>query len=649
MKRLQWVTCPKAWQSAVFRANVGLDDTPEAAKIKICGLGFFELYINGARVGRDYFVPAWSDYEKRDLSTLIYPINGEFTYRVYYLVYDVARYLKKGENVIEALLGNGWYRQNKRNAEGNLWYGDELKLAFRLTAACGGKEMTVESGAATVCREGCIVENNIYFGETHDYARNIPLPRRDDGEAAGVVWEWMPAQKTNAPEAIFAKQDCPPDRVIRSLKPALLHDCGDRKIYDAGENISGWARVVSAGETVTVRYAENVRNGALDFASAGGEGQIQSDTFLNAPPGTALHPRFTWHAFRYFEIAGRTGDVIVDVVHADVEVRAKYEGANEVHRWLFDAFIRTQLVNMHAGVPSDCPHRERLGYTGDGQLVCDTAMTLLDCRRFYKKWIQDILDCQDRRTGHIRHTAPFYGGGGGPGGWGGAVVIVPYMYYKHYGDKVLLKKCYKPMLRWLACMRGFAEGGLIVREIGGGWCLGDWCTPGKVLLPEPFVNTYYYVKCMRYIQETADILGEDADFAAEIDSSLSALTQNYYDEQTGSFCGGVQGADAFGLDLGLGGARTLDSLIAKYSSATGLDTGIFGTDVLCKVLYDNGRHDLVLRLLSLTGYPSFGHMKAQGATTLWETWNGDASHNHPMFGAAAKYLLGKDLDKLKHF
>ena len=626
MKKEYWVTCNREWQSPVFKNEFTLDELPKAAKIKICGLGFFELYINGRRVGRDYFVPVWSDYQKRDLSNLLYPLDDEFTHRVYYVVYDVGAYLRRGVNAVEVMLGNGWYRQNRRNIEGNLCYSGELKAAFRLTAVYDGKKTAIKSGADTVCREGFIIENNIYYGETHDYSR------RDTGA-------WLPALKTAPPAAAFTKQDCPPDRVISSRKPALLYDYGDKKIYDAGANISGWARIISAGKNAAVRYAENIRDGALDFASAGGENQIKSDVFLNAPRGAVMHPHFTWHAFRYFEVEGRTADIAVDIVHADVKVIAKYKGENEIHKWLFDAFIRTQLNNMHAGVPSDCPHRERLGYTGDGQLVCETAFLTIDCKRFYKKWIRDILDCQDLKTGHVQHTAPFYGGGGGPGGWGGAIVIVPYYYYKYYKDKRILAKCLPHMLFWLESMRGFCENGLIVREREGGWCLGDWCAPDKMVLPESFVNTYFYIKCMRYVKELAAVLGEDIRLEKYIGDSLRAITQNYYDEKTQAFCGGVQGADAFGVDLGLGGEQTLDNLIKKYSSAQGFDTGIFGTDIVCKVLYENGGGDIVLRLLGLTGYPSFGYMKAQGATTLWENWNGADSQNHPMLGACVKYLL----------
>lgn len=142
-------------------------------------------------------------------------------------------------------------------------------------------------------------------------------------------------------------------------------------------------------------------------------------------------PWFTWHGFRYFELTNNAEPVRCEVVHSDCAVTSSFESGSEMLNWLYDAYIRTQLSNMHSGVPSDCPHIERLGYTGDGQLCCEAAMMLLDSQKFYKKWLEDISDCQSIGNGHVQHTAPFMGGGGGPAGWGGAIAVVPYEMYKY--------------------------------------------------------------------------------------------------------------------------------------------------------------------------------------------------------------------------
>ena len=188
-------------------------------------------------------------------------------------------------------------------------------------------------------------------------------------------------------------------------------------------------------------------------------------------------------------------------MHQKIPVVAQWKSSDERLNWLFETYVRTQLNNFHCGVPSDCPHRERLGYTGDGWLTAQCAMLLLDVRDFYKKWIRDIFDCQDPVTGHVRHTAPFYGGGGGPGGWGGAIVWMPYFYYAAYRDEGFLREAFPHIRKYLACMESFCQNGLVVKEIEGGWCLGDWCTPEAVRLPEAFVNTFFYIRLMMLADE----------------------------------------------------------------------------------------------------------------------------------------------------
>ena len=217
-----------------------------------------------------------------------------------------------------------------------------------------------------------------------------------------------------------------------------------------------------------------------------------------------LRPYFTWQAFRYFEVWGDVDVVDCRVVHTDVAVTSRFESSSEVLNWLNDAYIRTQLCNMHMGIPSDCPHAERKGYTGDGQLTCEAAMVMLDSRKFYEKWIADVADCQDRITGHVQYTAPYNNAGGGPGGWGCAIVVVPYMYYKQYGDKEMLRNLYDPMLKYLGYLKDHSENNLVVSDRKNGWCLGDWCTAEKTTIPEPFVNTYFFVKSIDYILKTLE-------------------------------------------------------------------------------------------------------------------------------------------------
>ena len=450
--------------------------------------------------------------------------------------------------------------------------------------------------------------------------------------------------KAPAHETQFFVQDCPADRVERVIKPVKLFDLGEVSIYDMGENISGYP-VVSAtvdGANITVRCSEEINpDGTLNFDSCD-RGQIQKDEYRNAKKGEECMPWFTWHGFRYFELTNNAEPVRCEVVHSNCAVTSSFESDSEMLNWLYDAYIRTQLSNMHSGVPSDCPHIERLGYTGDGQLCCEAAMMLLDSQKFYKKWLEDISDCQSIGNGHVQHTAPFMGGGGGPAGWGGAIAVVPYEMYKIYGDKETFRRYLPKILRYFDYLDSRSSGGLVCREEEGGWCLGDWCPPEQITICEPFVNTALYVKQMMMTKEASEAIGESETAAMlekRIEEKKQAIINAYYSPQTGSFIGDAQGANSFAIDIGLGGERAFNNTKKKYDAADSFDTGIFGTDILTCVLFERGCADTAFRLLTSTGKGSFYNMKKQGATTIWENWDGERSHSHPMFGAVTRYLF----------
>jgi len=644
-----WISTDETVPAPIFRHTFHSSDVTSAT-IDICGLGFFELYINGERVGDDYFVPAWSDYEPRPGRRMLYPINDTFSHRTYYMEYNVVQYIREGVNAIGVRLGNGWYNQRDRVAEGDFYY-DIPKLCFvmKLTHADGTITEEVSNTDMTVS-PGEITASNLFYGETHDYRLSQDGFSMPDFDDTG----WTAAKTATPPASHFIKQDCPADKVIRRISPTLIFAENDRRIYDCGENITGFVvlRPGTAsydGAVIKVLHAENLTSDkrALDFASTIGcdPNQIQTNTYICAAKPQICRPRFTWQAFRYFEVIGDAEVDTVEVVHGDFPVTSEFSCSDETLNWIYTTYIRTQLGNIHAGVPSDCPHRERLGYTGDGQVTAESAMLTLDCRRLFDKWMEDIIDGQDPISGHVQHTAPFYGGGGGPGGWGGAVWRIPMTYYKMYGDLDFLRKYYPNMKLWLEYMHSRSENGLVVREEKDGWCLGDWCTPEQPELPEPFVNTYYYIKGIRAVLETENLLGIPADpvLVRRLEKTEQALL-SYRDSATGSFCGGVNGADAFALDIWPGDERTLAALVKKYSDSGTLDTGIFGTDLLIDVLFREGQPDLAFRLLTSDTPASFAAMKKAGATTLWESWDGAQSHNHPMFGGVVRsfftHILG---------
>lgn len=644
LQQAKWIGCGDA-VSPYIHKTFSLH-RPETGILEVTGLGFFELWINGKPVSDELHNPTPSQYGPRDLSKFSYPIHDELTLRIYYRRYDISALLADGENQITLLLGNGWYRQYERVGEGMAAYGEELKAIFALEVKDADGLQTVVSDGSEIYTNSHIAYSNLYIGEVQD-ARLL-----------GVLGERRPVSVLPNCEAELTLQECPSDRVIRRIQPKLIYIDGARKVYDAGENITGRVALeVSAadGQEVTLRFSEEIeKNYDLNFTSTGsycqcgsGRMQIQQDTFIGDGRIHRMKPEFVWHCFRYFEIIGEADAPVVEVIHTDIAVTSSFDSDCEALNWLYDAYIRTQLDNFHGSVPSDCPHRERLGYLGDGQVTAPAAMLLLDTDTAFRKWMQDILDGQDKSSGHTQHTAPFMGGGGGPGGWGGAVVIVPYRHYRQFGDLAWIRGIYPAMVKWISYMESRREDGLIVREEEGGWCLGDWASAGNMHLPQPFANTCYYADCLQKLSYLANQLGETRDaerFTKLAESCREAVKRHYYDPQTGSYCKGIQGADAHVLYIGMDeDKRTLENLDARYQALGYFDTGFIGTDWLCEVLFRYGKEETAMKLLTNEQEGGFLWMKRIGATTIWEYLSRQfglgCSHCHPMFGGAVRQLF----------
>lgn len=560
------------------------------------------------------------------------------TYRILYEVTDITPFLKKGKNTVVFHIGGGWFCQHESRNEGVKPYG-KLTLCFNIEQ--NGKSLA-KSDSEVLWKKSFITRQNIYFGEKQD----LRIGDYDFSEITDDEKTLNRATPVNAPSVILSRQDCPSDKIIRTLYPEEVFRRGDYAIYDIGENVSGYPIVefenTAVDEVISLRFAEELDcDGALDFTFTGGNDRIQREEYIYDGKAESAHQHFTWHAGRYFDVIGNAKVKEFKVVHTDLKQKAVFKSSEPVLQWIFDSFIRTQLNNSHCSIPSDCPHRERLGYTGDGQLASNAVMDCFEAEGFYRKWMRDIADCQDVYNGHVQHTAPFYGGGGGPGGWGGAIVFVPYNFYKHYGDIKLLEEYYPNMLLYLDYMDKHSENGLVVREEKGGWCLGDWCSPGnKNLIPPEFVNTYFFIRALNCVIEISDLLGKDASALKEKKSSVTkAFLDNYYDEKTGTFCNSAEASDAYGYSLGLGNERTLSAIVKKYTALGEFDSGIFGTYLIIAVLCDNGYKDVARLLLTSKKSNSFYNMMSQGATTLWEKWDGGASRDHLMFGAVVEYLL----------
>lgn len=632
-KNAKWIECSGS-DAPLFRKQFNAIKG-EKAEITICGLGFFKLFINGKKVSGDLLVPNTTCYSQRDLKKLTFPLNDELSYRIYCMKYDVSDYLENGENTLAVMLGNGYYNQITRMAEGDVVYGTP-KLCYLLEKDSGN----VISDATTLSHKGFITYNNLYYGEKHDYSL---FPQ--GYEFGGFNGDGFDESKViPAPESEFFIQFSPADKVIRTVKPVLLKDEGATKLYDIGENTVGYAvfKCPEKGKTIKVNYAEEIYDERPYHGMKFEEG-YQEEQFITDGTDREYIPHFTWHGFRYFRVNADVEPIRVDVVHSDCPVTSSFESDNKNLNWLYEAYIRTQLANMHCGIPSDCPHRERLGYTGDGQLCAETAMMMLDSKEFYRKWLYDIADCQCKISGHVQHTAPLMGGGGGPSGWGGAIIEVPYRFYKMYGDKELLNEFFPKMLHFLEYLESRSENGLVWREEEKGWCLGDWCPPGgRTMIPETYVNTVLYVRFMQQVIEAAAILGrqDEAAFLPErIEKVKKAIDVAYFSPANHNYCGDVQGASCLAYRCGMGDNEGRKWMIRKYDELGMYDTGIIATEVLTGYLFEIGAGQTAFNLMASDKDVSFAYMARNGATTLWENWSGRDSRNHPMFGAVTKYIF----------
>ncbi len=633
----QWIMPKEDMTAAVFRAVFDVEDTALPTEINICGLGYFILYINGKRVCDDEFVPAYSDYipRVREKMNLVYPLTDVMDNRIYCLHYDISSYVHKGKNVIGVMLGGGYFHQFERKAEGLMDYGN-IRLCFKISNG----NYCFSSDESVLYKPSFIKKSSLYYGEIHDYNGfdykwNTLDASHDDWNSPAVCEEMK-----NIPMYF---QNVETDKLNKTYTPVKIADLGSYSVYDTGINTTGYVVVKceNPNEKVIIKHAENLNeDGTLNYDSAGYSEQIACDEYITDGITQYLHPYFLWHGFRYFTLTNNAEPVEVKEIFSSLNISSSFRCSDDTVNWYYDTFIHTQRCNTHSGVITDCPHRERLGYTGDGQLCAMAGMLSFDSSELYKKWIYDIIDCQDKSSGHVQHTAPFGGGGGGPIGWGGAILSVPYYYLKLFGDLDFVKECYPYMKKFVGYIESRCENGIIVKEEEKGWCLGDWCPPEKVQIPEPYVNTTMYVsqlKMLAFVEKAMGIDSSDTEKLAKIHED--ALVKTYGVSDDGSFLNGVQGADAFAVSCGIGDDRTLETIKNKYSSLMMYDTGIFATYILNGVLFDKGEGDLAFKLISNKNEVSFEHMRTNGATTLWENWNGEASHNHPMFGASVQYLF----------
>ena len=609
------------------------------ASLNIIGLGTFECFINGKRVGDDYFLPLTSKFDRSNLP------KGEelYGYRIYVKEYDLTELLDDGKNTIAVLLGEGLYTELRYDGIHRIL--GKKKLIFRIS---GEGEDVVSDGSEKYI-PSFITRSGFHEGGEHDYTNwsdEVMLPRLDDGE-----WDTVTVEEPLI-DTEFCYTDCPVDKIIRTVKPECVYSCDDYKIFDAGRITTGYPTVISEegfiGE-VKITFSELLDKDGINLD----ESHVFMQHLYATVDGrkTEIYPHFSWFGFRYFRIEGNADCSEVKVIHADISQTSDFSSSCEILNWIYTAYVHTQLTNIHRGGPSDCPHIEREFYTGDGQLLCKTAMMTLGAKELYKKWIIDISDCQDKISGRVQYTAPYFiNCGGGPGGWSSAIITVAYEYYKAYGDDSLIRKLYPQMKEYLRFLEEHSDCGLVTEFKEGEWCLGDWAGTKKWMLPAPFVNTCLRITVTKRMIEIAKLLGHYEDvtnFENDIEKCKTAIDKFYRNafHADDCYCANVQGAGAFAIAADLGTEITKRKLVEYYRDTGYFDTGIFGTELVTRVLFELGESELAYKLLIASEPHGYGKWYKSGATSMHEYFSEPSrSHSHPMFGAVVasifEYIVG---------
>jgi alpha-L-rhamnosidase len=627
-----------------LRKQFALDRKLRRAVVYYSGLGTSELYINGAKVGDHVLSPGLTDYDKH----------------VLYETFDVTSQLAQGANAIGLILGNGRYYSPRGSAAGALpsrSFGYPKALVqLNIEFEDGTRTEIVTNESWKLTSNGPIRANNEYDGEEYD--ARLELGNWSNAGFDDSHWEM--AHAVSAPRGAVASQMAEPLRVTETIKPVGVKKLAPGVfVFDLGQNMVGWCRLrVSGprGTQVRLRHAETVNpDGSLYVANL--RNARAADTYTLRGEGTEFYePRFTYHGFRYVEVTGFPGEPTAAaiegrVVHDDMARAGEFTSSNDllnrIHRNMFWG-----IRGNYRSIPTDCPQRdERQGWLGDRSQVSRSESYMFDVAAFYSKWMTDLEDAQ-RPNGSIPDVAPNYWELYNDDlTWPGTFVYIHGMLYDQYADKRVLARGYDAMKRWIAHEQSFVTHGLISKDQ-----YADWCVPPEDpklihsqdparVTDKTLIATSYWYHLLRTMSRYARLLDrptDAADFDRLADASRDAFQRKFFHLESARYDNGTQTSSILPLYFGLVPEdfrpAILQTLIdnIQQKSAGHVGTGLVGAQWLMRTLSDNGHADLAYRIATQKSYPGWGYMAEQGATTIWELWNGNTadpamnSGNHVM-------------------
>ena len=628
-----------------FKKEINTKAPIAKATVYLASAGLHELEINGNRVGDAFMNPTYTRFDKR----------------VLYNTYDVTSMLQT-ENVIDVVLGNGWYNHqstavwyfHKAPWRGRPCFMFEMHIEYK-----DGSIETILSDTSWKTSFGEIQFNSIYTAEHVDHNQ--------------VASDWNNAVEVASPTVLISSQQMPPVRKVAEYSAASFQKINTKTYqFDFGQNMSGITELKitgAKGTVVKVKHGEHIKqgriyNGGLEVHTRPTDDTdpFQTDIYiLSGATEEVFAPKFNYKGFQYVEVIANkeiqlnANSLKAYFTHSDVVSVGKIESSNELLSKIWDATNKAYLSNLY-GYPTDCPQREKNGWTGDGHIAVEVGLFNYDGILIYEKWMDDHRD-EMREDGMLPAIIPTSGWGytwGNGVDWTSSMVLVPWNVYKFYGDKQILEENYESMKRYMGKLSSVAKGNLT------DWGLGDW-VPIKSTSNVEFTSSIFYYTDALILYKTASLLGEnkDAKYYLKLAEDIkSAINKKYFDAENNRYAKGTQTEMSMALFRGIVPQKNKQAVADNLAQSivdnnTTLDVGLLGSKTILNALSQNGHADLAYQLTASKEFPSWGYWIENGATTLYENWelsaDDNASLNHIMFGEVGawyyKALGGINIDE----
>ncbi len=655
--KAQWITdeFPKEHKpSPLFRKTFVAGKPIKKARLYVSGLGYYEMFINGKKAGESVLDPGYTDFRKR----------------VLYASHDVTNLLNKGENVLAAVLGNGWFNMQSIavwNFDMAEWRKRPQLIAELHIEYSDGKKEMIPTDTSWKTSTGAYLFNSLYTGDTYD-AR---LEQSDWNNTKFEDSKWKAVQITDASAPLLVSQSMPAIKKAQVYKVLSMKKFSNRLyVFDMGVNMSGVAQLkinAKAGTKISLKYSEmKDSTGRADQSNltvhfkpnknripvpvVDPNDKFQTDTYIAKGIGEELFiPSFTYHGFRYVEvessepIALSKTSLEAHFIHTDVQAVGSFSCSNDLLTKIWTATRQSYLSNLHS-IPTDCPQREKNGWTADAWVSMDFGLQNFDGITVYEKWVNDMVDNVTPK-GYVTSIIPSAGWdlgyGCGPV-WAGVIFFVPDKIDQYYDDPTAIKRIYAVCERYLQFLKTLEKNGVIDNG------LGDWVFY-KTKTPTSFTSTAFYYEETRLMAQFARRLGKDPlPYELKAKEILQTINQKFFNAEKCTYANGSQAAMATALYLGIVPAEYELQVAAKLhemiqQNEYQLDFGMIGSKFMLPVLAKYGYVEDAYKMITKENIPSWGAFIKQGFTTLPESWNvsnatQDASLNHIFLGDVSAWM-----------